>query len=71
MLQQRYGRDRLREELDTPGAWWDTIRRDGDLVGFASTVLLPETRELKLDKLDIGPVRQRYGFAGLLIARAQ
>ena len=70
MLRQRYGLDHLRTELDTPGIWWDTIRMDGELAGFASTVLMPGGRELKLDKLYIDPRRQRNGLGSLLIAQA-
>lgn len=66
MLAQRYDVARLRAELATPNLWWDQIRVDGDLAGFASYFALPNG-EMKLDKIYVHPQRQRSGLGARLI----
>lgn len=66
MLAQRYDVARLRAELATPDLWWDQIRVDGELVGFASYFALPNG-EMKLDKIYVHPQRQRSGLGQRLI----
>ena len=72
MLGERYAAPRLREELQTPGIWWDLARiRDGEgyrLAGFAASYLTGVPGEMKLDKLYVDPARQRAGIGGTLIA---
>ena len=68
MLDQRYNAARLLEELATPSIYWDQIRVDGTLAGFASTLLADTAGEMKLDKLYIDPARQRLGLGGQLMA---
>ncbi|WP_300453942.1 GNAT family N-acetyltransferase [Accumulibacter sp.] len=68
MLEQRYNPQRLREELATPGIWWDQIRVDGQLVGFASA-LTTAAGEMKLDKLYVAPQHQRSGLGARLLER--
>ena len=69
MLEQRYNAPRLREELGSSGVWWDQISVDGQLAGFASSLLGTTPGEIKLDKLYIDPARQRLGLGGRLIAQ--
>jgi len=68
MLGDRYNAARLREELQTPGIWWDQAFVDGERVGFASTLRTDTPGELKLDKLYIHPAHQRHGVGGAMIA---
>ncbi|HMW16464.1 MAG TPA: GNAT family N-acetyltransferase [Accumulibacter sp.] len=68
MLAQRYAPQRLREELSASTIWWDQVRVDGRLAGFASCVWLAERREMKLDKLYVDPDHQRQGLGERLLA---
>lgn len=68
MLEQRYNRLRLLEELGMPNLWWDKATVDGKLTAFASTLMTEKPDELKLDKLYVDPLRQRLGLGGRLIA---
>ncbi len=68
MLGDRYGAERMREELRTPGIWWDQAFVDGERAGFASTFRTEAPGELKLDKIYIHPEHQRHGVGGALIA---
>lgn len=68
MLAQRYGAQRMREELAHPGIAWRKIQMDGELAGFSSCHQDGET--LKLDKLYVHPRHQRQGLGGHLIADA-
>ncbi len=65
MLEQRYNAPRMREELCTPGIWWDKAMAGGEIVGFASS-LLQTPEEMKLDKLYVDPARQRAGIGACL-----
>lgn len=69
MLEQRYNASRLREELGSSGIWWDQISVDGQLAGFASSLLGAMPGEINLDKLYVDPARQRLGLGGRLIAQ--
>jgi GNAT superfamily N-acetyltransferase len=69
MLAQRYNTVRLCEELASPGTWWDQIRVDGQLSGFASSLFSTTPGVIKLDKLYVDPARQRLGLGGRLIAQ--
>lgn len=66
MLEQRYNPPRLLQELTLAQLWWDQIRVDGKLAGFASC-LLTEAGEMKLDKLYVDPQRQRMGLGSRLL----
>ena len=68
MLEARYNAKHLLAELSMPGIWWDQLRIDGALAGFASSLLDGTTKEMKLDKLYIDPARQRLGLGRRLIA---
>lgn len=67
MLGQRYNAPRLREELATPGYWWDQAFVDGSRVGFSSGCLTELAGEIKLDKVYVHPTQQRSGIGGALI----
>jgi diamine N-acetyltransferase len=67
MLAQRYNAPRLLDELAAPGIWWDKASVDGRLVAFASTLLGPAAREMKVDKLYVDPQWQRRGIGGRLL----
>jgi diamine N-acetyltransferase len=66
MLEQRYGHERLYDDLEDAHKWLDQAFHDGRRVGFAFS----EERkgEFKLDKLYIHPDVQRQGVGGQLIA---
>ena len=68
MLEERYNRLRLLDELGMTGIWWDKATVDDDLAAFASTLLTSNPEEMKLDKLYVDPGRQRLGLGGRLIA---
>jgi ribosomal protein S18 acetylase RimI-like enzyme len=66
MLEQRYGHERLYDDLEDAHKWLDQAFHDGRRVGFAFS---EETKgEFKLDKLYIHPDVQRRGVGGQLIA---
>jgi diamine N-acetyltransferase len=69
MLEQRYNEPCLLEELASSSIWWDRITVDGQLAGFASSLLTSIPREIKLDKLYVHPNRQRLGLGGRLISQ--
>ena len=68
MLEQRYNAPRLLGELAAPGIWWDKATAGGQMVAFASTLLGPAGREMKIDKLYVDPQWQRRGLGGRLLA---
>lgn len=70
MLAQRYAPAVLRSELAQGGVWWDALRVDGRMAGFAAYFLTRVTGELKLDKVYVHPCDQRQGYGGMLIDRA-
>lgn len=70
MLAQRYTVERLQQELAMPEIRWQLARQAGQLIGFASTIHLPEVRELKLDKLYVAPEAQGRGVGRALVASA-
>jgi ribosomal protein S18 acetylase RimI-like enzyme len=70
MLGQRYTVERLQQELATPEIRWELARQAGQLLGFASTIHLPEVQELKLDKLYVAPEAQGRGVGRALVASA-
>jgi ribosomal protein S18 acetylase RimI-like enzyme len=70
MLAQRYAPAVVREELPRGDLWWDQLRVDGRMVGFASYFLTRNPGEVKLDKLYVHPDRQRRGYGGMLLDRA-
>ena len=65
MLEQRYGHERLHEDLDDADKWLDQAFLDGRRIGFAFSQL--HKGEFKLDKLYIHPDVQRQGVGGQLI----
>lgn len=67
MLAQRYTVERLNAEFAQPEIRWECARRAGELVGFSSTIHLPEERELKLDKLYVAPEAQGGGVGRALV----
>ena len=67
MLDQRYAPDTIREELASGKVWWDTLRIDREIVGFASSFPAEEPDAVKLDKLYVKPERQRQGYGRMLI----
>ena len=67
LFRSRYDPRRVLEELSIPQLWWDQIRVDGQLAGFASS-LITASGEMKVDKLYVDPLWQRTGLGGRLLA---
>ncbi len=65
MLEQRYGHERLYDDLEDLHKWLDQAFHEGQRVGFAFSEIYKG--EFKLDKLYIHPGVQRRGVGGLLI----
>lgn len=65
MLEQRYGHERLYDDLEDAHKWLDQAFFDGRRVGFAFSELRGD--EFKLDKLYIHPDVQRRGVGGQMI----
>ena len=65
MLEQRYGVERLYDDLEQPDKWLDQAFVDGRRIGFAFSELYKG--EFKLDKLYIHPDVQRCSVGGQLI----
>ena len=65
MLEQRYGHERLHDDLADADKWLDQAFHGGRRVGFAFSQL--HKGEFKLDKLYIHPDVQRQGVGGQLI----
>lgn len=65
MLEQRYGVERLYDDLEQADKWLDQAFCDGRRIGFAFSEL--HKGEFKLDKLYIHPDAQRRGVGGQLI----
>ena len=70
MLGQRYNLETVRAELRQSGIWWDILKLDEEMAGFASYFLTQAAGEMKLDKLYVRPRHQRHGYGGMMIARA-
>lgn len=66
MLEQRYGVDRLYDDLEDLHKWLDQAYHNGRRIGFAFSEIY--NGEFKLDKLYIHPDVQRQGVGGQLIA---
>ena len=66
MLEQRYGHERLYEDLQESDKWLDQAFYAGRRIGFAFSEIYKG--EFKLDKLYIHPDVQRKGVGGQLIA---
>ena len=65
MLEQRYGHERLHDDLDNERKWLDQGFFEGRRIGFAFSEIY--RGEFKLDKLYIHPDVQRRGVGGQLI----
>lgn len=65
MLEQRYGHERLYDDIEDADKWLDQAFHNGRRVGFAFSELYKG--EFKLDKLYIHPDVQRQGVGGELI----
>ncbi len=70
MLKQRYEPALIRAELARGDIAWDKLVVDGAVVGYASYYAPDGAKKMKLDKLYVHAGHQRYGYGGLLIARA-
>ena len=66
MLEQRYGHERLNEDLEDSQKWLDQAFVGDRRIGFAFSEIY--RGEFKLDKLYIHPDVQRQGVGGQLIA---
>ena len=66
MLEQRYGHERLYDDLEDLHKWLDQAFHGDRRVGFAFSEIYKD--EFKLDKLYIHPDVQRQGVGGQLIA---
>lgn len=65
MLEQRYGHERLYDDLEDLHKWLDQAFLEGRRIGFAFSEIYKG--EFKLDKLYIHPDVQRRGVGGQLI----
>jgi diamine N-acetyltransferase len=65
MLEQRYGVERLYDDLEDADKWLDQALLGERRIGFAFSEIY--RGEFKLDKLYIHPEMQRRGVGGLLI----
>ena len=65
MLEQRYGHERLYDDLKEAHKWLDQAFHQGRRIGFAFSEIYKG--EFKLDKLYIHPEVQRRGVGGQLI----
>lgn len=65
MLEQRYGVERLYDDLEQADKWLDQAFFEGRRIGFAFSEIYKG--EFKLDKLYIHPDVQRRGVGGQLI----
>ena len=65
MLEQRYGVERLYDDLEQADKWLDQAFYEGRRIGFAFCEIYKG--EFKLDKLYIHPDVQRRGVGGQLI----
>lgn len=65
MLEQRYGHERLYDDLEDLHKWLDQAFFEGRRIGFAFSEIYKG--EFKLDKLYIHPDAQRQGVGGQLI----
>lgn len=65
MLEQRYGHERLQDDLEDPKKWLDQAFVGDRRIGFAFSEIYKG--EFKLDKLYIHPDVQRQGVGGQLI----
>lgn len=70
MLAQRYTPRLLRQQLASPGNWWDKLLADEELAGFSNYFLSEEPGEMKLDKIYVHQAHQRKGYGGMLLSRA-
>jgi diamine N-acetyltransferase len=70
MLAERYAHEVIAAELERSDVWWDTLRRDGEMIAFASSLLEPAREAMKLDKLYVHTAHQRRGSGGMLIEHA-
>jgi len=68
MLAQRYNPAVVREELQRGDLWWEQLRVNGGMAGFASYFLA--RGEMKVDKLYVHPDHQRHGYGGMMLDRA-
>ncbi len=66
MLEQRYGHERLYDDLEDADKWLDQAFVGDRRIGFAFSEIYKG--EFKLDKLYIHPDMQRQGVGGALIA---
>lgn len=66
MLEQRYGHERLYDDLEDADKWLDQAFAGERRIGFAFSEIY--RGEFKLDKLYIHPDMQRQGVGGRLIA---
>ena len=69
MLRQRYAPADVRTELQRGDIWWDQLRVENRMRGFASYCLIAKAGEMKLDKLYVHQDHQRKGYGGMLLDR--
>ena len=71
MLEQRYGLDVVRAELQREGLWWDKLLVEEVMQGYSSYFLTGARGEMKIDKLYVHPRHQRRGYGGTLLAHVR
>ncbi len=70
MLEQRYSEGLVRSQLGAEGIWWDVIKQDGELVGFAQYELA-DADSMKLDKLYVRYALRGKGFGSILLRHVE
>lgn len=70
MLAQRYDEAVIRAQIGVPDTWWDVLKQDGTLAGFAQYERSGEDA-IKLDKIYVGYDRRGQGLGSLLLQHVE
>ena len=71
MLAQRYQPDAIASQIVSGEAWWDKLKVESHLAGFASYEPGSDTTSVKLDKLYVHQRFMRRGFGSALLRRVE
>jgi len=70
MLAQRYDEAAIRAQIGLPDTWWDVMKQDGALAGFAQYER-SGADAIKLDKIYVGYDRRGQGLGSLLLQHVE
>ncbi len=70
MLAQRYDEAAIRAQIGLPDTWWDVMKQDGALAGFAQYER-SGADAIKLDKIYVGYDRRGQGLGSLLLRHVE